>query len=210
MTDNSDKSNSEKQQSQEAVRANKVAASLNSHIPERHRSWHWNRVLIVCSIFIFAAGLAFSIASYRHNSIKAADSFLALAADAASEGDSEAQVRWLNRYSMMNPDKHEIIIEAGLVADAAVESAKFSERFSKMNAARKQLSNSIGRLDAQEHATAIEDLRKRLIERLLQLGSFWLNEAETQVLLLNPNPNDPYAAKPVSYTHLTLPTILRV
>jgi|GEM_PF-2505283 len=195
MTDNSDKTIAENKLTEETVRANKIAASLNSHIPERHRTWHWNWVLIGCSSFLIVVGLAFSFVSYKHNSKVAADSFLTLATEAANRGDSDIQISWLNRYSMMNPDNQEVIIEAALVADAAVDTASYSERYATMNAARKQISNSIGRLDVQEHATAIEDLRKRLIERLIQLGSFWLSEAENQILLLKPDPNDAYAAK---------------
>ncbi len=95
----------------------------------------------------------------------------------------------------MHPADQEVIIEAGRVADAAVDTASYSERYAKINSARKQLSSSIGRLDPQVHATAIEDLRKRLVERLLQLGSFWLPEAEKQILLLKPDPNDAFASK---------------
>ena len=195
MTENADKPDTEKPLSHETVKANQIAASLNSHIPERHRTWHWNWVLIGCSSFLVITLIAFSIVSYQHNSKQAADSFLTLATEAANRGESDVQISWLNRYSLMNPDNQEVIIEAALVADAAVDAADYNERYAKMNAARKQISNSIGRLDAQEHATAIEDLRRRLIERLLQLGSFWLPEAESQILLLKPNPNDAYAAK---------------
>ena len=195
MTDKSDTPEADNRFSQQTVKANKIAASLNSHIPERHRTWHWNWLLIGCSSFLLVTVVAFSFVSYRHHSKRAAESFLTLATEAAKRGEPDVQVSWLNRYSLMNPDNQEVIIEAALVADAAVSTAAYNERYNKINQARKQLSNSIGRLDSQEHATAVTDLRKRLIEKLLLLGSFWLPEAEDQILLLKPNPNDAYASK---------------
>ncbi|MDB4678775.1 hypothetical protein OAE79_00425 [Rhodopirellula sp.] len=195
MSDSPEKTDSSEVSTQQTLAANQVAASLNSHIPERHRNWHWNWMLIGCTALITVAGLVFSSVSYLHHSNQAAKSFLTLASEAADRGEIDTQINWRNRYSLMNPDNHEIIIETAIIADNAVEKAARGDRFAAIRTAQKQLSNSIARLDSQKYGSAIDDLRKRLVERLLQLGGFRLKEAESQILKMRANPNDAFVAK---------------
>jgi hypothetical protein len=163
---------------------------------QRRLSWQWNYRLLLWSLGVGIVGFAIATVSYWHHSRTAGSSFMALADKAAAEKDYTGQVKWLSRYSLLNPGDRSALATAAIAADEAADAADPSTRYVAVDNARRQLASSIARLgDDDESAETIADLRSRLIERLLQLGEQWLIEAERQTVAFNADPGDAKAAR---------------
>ncbi|EMI22954.1 hypothetical protein RMSM_00113, partial [Rhodopirellula maiorica SM1] len=169
---------------------------LAEKIQQRRFHWHWNRRLGAISIAVAVVVLLITGISYLYHSSQAASTFLNRADAAAEAKDFSAQVKWLNRYSLLAPDDHEAIVRMAIAADEGADVAKPELRGRAIDQARKQLSTSIARLGiTDDDDPTVRDLRGRLIKRLLQLGGPWYREAERQVILLQAPNGDAEATR---------------
>ncbi|WP_148080471.1 tetratricopeptide repeat protein [Roseimaritima ulvae] len=183
-----------------AAAAKPSARSTGSATSEQIRQtrrlrWEWNGRLVVVTIVVTLILSLLATGSYLYNSRRTASTFLQRAEQAADAENYSEQAKWLRRYSLLKPDDLDAIVNAAIAADEAADRTALPQRSAAINNARKQLSNAIGRLSAEEDHARETDLRIRLIERLLQLGSYWCREAERQVVLLDAEPDDPRATK---------------
>lgn len=164
-------------------------AAREAKLQQRRQSWEWNVPLLV-KVSLAAGLLSAAIAgSYFYNSSSTASTLRSRAKAAESEQDYQAQAKWLRRYSLMRPGDTEIAYEMAIAADRAVSKVSPEKSGIQVNAARRALSNAIGLLGDQS-AEQSEDLRRRLIRRLLQLGGPWNLEAERQVIQLGASRGD--------------------
>lgn len=149
----------------------------------------WSSLGVIAALFILSG------ISYFAFSSRTASTFLERANAAEREGDFAGQVKWLERYSMLKPNDHERIVSLALAADSGADLAESAERYGAISEARKQLSNAIARLGKADaiDEDAIDDLRRRLIPRLLQMNGNWNFEAEHQVQVLDAPVDDPEA-----------------
>lgn len=165
-------------------------------LSERRKRWEWNIRLGVVSVGAAFVLLIGGTLSYLHHSSTAADTFRSRAEEALQANNYKAQMKWLHRCAMLEPNNIDLVFKIGVAADEVVNQVDRSKRDQAVNIARKELSLSIARLgqfDGVEEKIA--DLRTRLIERLLELGGSWFREAEEQVILANADPRDPQATK---------------
>ncbi|WP_197231905.1 tetratricopeptide repeat protein [Novipirellula artificiosorum] len=163
-------------------------------IQQRRFHWCWNRRLLFISAVIIVITVAGSVASYLYHSSQTAETYRARAAVAAADNDYALQAKWLQRYSLVRPDDEQAIFEMALAADHAADAAPIDQRYQTTEQARKLLSSSIALLK-RDDAEKQNDLRRRLIKRLLSLGNAWLAEAERQVIQLGADANDADANK---------------
>lgn len=169
--------------------------SIQKKMQERRTRWEWNSRLALGTGVGLTIFFALAIGSYFFNSAKTADTFLERARLAKDEGRFDEQAKWLSRYSLMDPAKENVVIEMAIAADNAADAAGVGGSKFTDDDARKYLGDAIARL-SDESKEEREELRKRLINRLLKLGGPWLVEAIRQVNVLSPeNPNDPEALR---------------
>ncbi len=169
---------------------------LARKLQERRLRWEWNSKLLLASGVVGLVCLPLSYASYRYHSLTAAQTFKQRALDAEQQRDYGNQVKWLSRYSMLEPDDADAIYSIALASELRVDHAAGADLHSVLDASRRELSRAIARLgDLEADSERITELRNKLIERLLQLGGNWFREAERQVALLESDPDDPHALK---------------
>ncbi len=168
--------------------------ALVQKMRQRRQRWEWNGRLALVTVAVGLVVLVLSAISYRYNSAAAATTYRSRAESARSDGNFAEQAKWLQRYSLMEPDDLDVVVELAIAADSAVDVAPRERRLATIDAARQYLSGSIARLGSS-NPEATADLRRRLIGRLLQLRGSWLREAERQVIILQADPSDPEATK---------------
>ncbi len=156
----------------------------------RRVHWQWNRKLAWISLCVCVAVGVAATASYYYHSTTTSHTFRMRAEAAASANDYAAHEKWLHRYSLLEPNDLDAVVDAALAADQAADRAPPERVAAAVNHARRQLSRAMGRLGAQSHERTNE-LRVRLIERLLQLGGPWFRDAEYEVISLQLPANDP-------------------
>lgn len=149
--------------------------------------WTWNVPLLIGSLlFISLAAVVFT-GLLLWQSSRLGGQFLQLAEVAQLADDSSEELRWLRRYLALRPADTTIQVRlARKLDDVADESGEIDK-------ARYQLTRAIANLTDSDDQTTLVELRRRLIERLVQLGGGWLIEAERQINLLNPPADDPWA-----------------
>jgi len=153
--------------------------------------WKWNRSLAIRSSIVVSIFSILSFISYKYHSTKTAAIFLQRSQAASEANNFAEQTKWLTRYSLLVPDDIDTVVKLAIVADAAADQGKRSTRGSAVDQARKQLSTALARAsDAGVDRKVVDDLRKRLVKRLLQLGGPWYREAERQILILQPARED--------------------
>ncbi|TWU44321.1 Tetratricopeptide repeat protein [Novipirellula aureliae] len=166
--------------------------SYQAKIETRQYEWRVNRPLLWTSI-VLSAILVFSAGwSYWYHSRQAAQVYKTRAEAASDAGNFEGYSKWVQRYLLMQPNDKEAVYELAIAADDAVDDAAHpggSEHYKATDLARKHLSSAIGQLREYDVAK-VHDLRRRLIERLLDLGGTWYREAERQIIILDADPED--------------------
>lgn len=167
-----------------------INPKMAQKLRERRTRWEWNGRLLLVSVGVSVALLAVSTASYLYHSSKTETTFMSRADLAASEKDFAEEARWLRRYSLLRPGSTDVIVRMAVAADTAADVALVRGGVSEVYKARKQLGESIALLGT-EHPEKVTDLRKRLIKRLLQLGTY--GEAERNVIALKASEQDPKA-----------------
>ncbi|TWU55694.1 tetratricopeptide repeat protein [Rubripirellula reticaptiva] len=172
-------------------------AAREAKLEQRRFTWRVNSRLLIASLAVVAVGAVLAAISYFYFSASTANTFLQLAETAESEKDFSAQAKWLQRYSLVNPEDHDAIYKMALAADrdaalAISDQLDLQELGGRIDASRRSLSLAIGPVGAKDR-DKVADLRRRLIRRLLQLGGRWNREAEQQIVLLDAAQNDPQA-----------------
>lgn len=165
----------------------------------RKTRWEFNLSLFVTSmiaalvIALIAGGL------YWRQSSQLVSSLSAQVDQAGEAQDWEKQIKWLRRQQMLQQGDVDAAIQLGLAADKAAGSAT-SQDIGKVDRARRFLRDALTAIhnvpdDAEESQQVAqgteEDLRRRLIKRLLQYGGLYANQIEAQVLASNANAHDP-------------------
>ncbi len=150
----------------------------------RRQQWQFNFPLLIKSSVIVAVVIAAAAGSYVYHSSKTAVVFAARAEDARQRGDHLDESQWLRRYLLLSPDDTEAIVRTGMAADEAVADAPSQGRGDAINQARRSLSNALATM-GDGSLEESQQLRRRLIRRLIQLGGSWMAEAERQVILLD-------------------------
>ncbi|XZE54258.1 hypothetical protein SH139x_000214 [Planctomycetaceae bacterium SH139] len=161
-------------------------------LEKRQIEWQWNRPLLLSTLaFVLFVALG-SFVSYRYHTGEISRTYFARAQAAAEAGDLAEQAKWLQRYLLIEPGDLDAVVTVAIAADEAAEAAVPAQRFEAIERARRLLSSSIARLNPQDRDQSNE-LRRRLIKRLLQLGGAWYREAERQVVSLAAETTEPQA-----------------
>ena len=159
----------------------------------------WNVRLLVFSlvVVVVVGGCLFGLYSWQAGRLSGG--FKQRAEMAEREGQLKQQALWLERYLRLEPNDVEAFVKLGIVSDETVKSA------SDWDQARARLMGAISKTgaDSQWQEQRL-DLRKRLIRRLLEAGSFWASEVKRQVVQLDAPPNDPQALKWLAQAALAL------
>ena len=161
---------------------------------KRRIAWRWNIRLLLVSLPLMFLILAACFVSYRYHSSIIGGTFLSRAKVAEAEGDFEEQLKWLSRYSMLEPDDVEGVVNVALTANQLADDAEFENRSRATQLARKRIGDAIGRLGS-ENSDEKSQLRKLLINRLLQSGAYRYREAEENIVKLAPPDHDRQATK---------------
>ncbi|TWU54478.1 Tetratricopeptide repeat protein [Rubripirellula tenax] len=185
-----------------AIKSNNEAteqynAAREAKLEQRRYTWKIDARLLIVSLVVFAVVGIAATCSYFYFSASTAQTFLKLADAAEQEKDFAAQAKWLQRYSLTNPDDAEAPYRMAVAADrgatlAIMRHESRDEVGQRIDASRRALSLGIGPVSRNDRDNTA-DLRRRLIRRLLQLGGQWNREVEQQVIMLNPPEDDTQA-----------------
>ena len=129
-------------------------------------------------------------ASYFYQSSRSAEAFMRRADAAAEDGDAAEESKWLRRYVLLRPDDLDAVYRQAIAVDDAADQATGPGRGRAINTARQQLGSAIFRI-AKFDEEREEELRRRLVNRLVESGDARGTEAETQILALDPPADDP-------------------
>ncbi len=146
--------------------------------------WAWNIPLLLVTLAVFGIGAPILVGLYYWQSARIGGQLLQLADRAAADDNPQEEVQWLRRYLSLQPTDVDVQVRVALTFDKNVEQG------SQVDASRRHLARALTAVDGSNDAVETE-LRRRLIERMLQLGGGWLIEAERQIIKLNPTPEDP-------------------
>lgn len=179
------------------INSSNLEPGLKSHaskVFERRYRWEWNRKLISLTLVGFAILGAVFTGSYFYHSAKTASTFLSRSELANQDGRYDKQALWLARYSLMRPNDTQAIYNTAMASDKWADAASPGNRSRALDKARERLGAALGRL-GNDNAELSDQIRVRLIQRLLDLGGAWLREAERQIASLGRPENDPEANK---------------
>ncbi|WP_164101194.1 tetratricopeptide repeat protein [Candidatus Laterigemmans baculatus] len=149
--------------------------------------WAWNLPLLFASFAGLVMGALLLVVLYQWQSARVGDQFLQLAEAARSEKKPREAAQWLNRYLSLRPEDADVRVQLAWTFDSLASEPADIEQ------ARRHLIRAIAALESEDEREEKDALRRRLIDRLLELGGGWLVEAERQISLLNPPPGDPAA-----------------
>ena len=161
---------------------------------KRRIAWRWNKRLLIVSIPIMLLFLGGGLASYRYHSSIIGGTFLSRAKVAEAEQNYVEQLKWLDRYSMLEPEDVDSVVNVALAANKMADFAQFEDRYRATQIARKHIGDAIGRLGTKGSDEKAE-LRKLLINRLLQSGSYRYRKAEQNIVSLSAPDHDPDATR---------------
>ncbi len=168
---------------------------------DRRVSWEWNTALLLKTLVVVVIGGGLLSIVYVWQSNRLSQGLLKQAETAAAAGDSQAELKWLNRYVQLVPNDVPSLIKLALLENDSATTA--AER----DNARRRLSLALAACGEDSlYAEKREELREKLIDRLLQLGRIGAIEAENQVLKLDAPPRDPQASKWLAQTLLAQQT----
>jgi hypothetical protein len=149
--------------------------------------WTWNLPLLIGSLLFVSLTSVVFTGLFVWQSSRLGGQFLQLAEVAQLADDSSEELRWLRRYLALWPADAQIQVRLARKLDDV------ADQTGEIDKARYQLTRAIANLTDSDDQTTLLELRRRLIERLVQLGGGWLIEAERQINLLNPPADDPWA-----------------
>ncbi len=156
--------------------------------PDRRVTWEWNIKLLTIAVVSTVVISLIGGLSYWLQSERIAANMLTKAKEAKETGDYKEHAKWLKRYVALVPSNTEALYDFAISLDDQVNDGPSLLR------ARQYLSSAIGTLgNSVEDNKKRDELRRRLIQRLVILGGTWASEAERQIILLDPEPNDPEA-----------------
>lgn len=147
--------------------------------------WHWNLRLLFSSIAIFAVFVTGLIVASQYRTSKVVSQLYRLASDAHDSGDIEQEIRWLSQLVAIRPDARNARARLAFAMSENATSYEIQE------SARIAITQAISTLHPVEDKSTIAQLRRKLIELLLDRGPSWANEVERQVSYLNAPPGDP-------------------
>lgn len=150
--------------------------------------WAWNVPLLIGSLAVIGIGLPILGGLYFWQSSRIGSQLLELADRAATENNPREEMQWLQRYLSLRPDDGEALVRFAFLADGMAQSR------AEVDQARRSLTRALTAVEASDaEPSTAEALRRRLIERMVELGGNWLVEAERQIIALNPPAEDPQA-----------------
>jgi tetratricopeptide (TPR) repeat protein len=158
--------------------------------PDRRVAWEWNIPLLI-KTGVGATLLVLSLgAAYSYQSLRISNGILDKIADAEQSGATEDQIKWLKRYIALVPRDKDRLIELAKITDDQVSTQ------SDIEEARKRLSAALTACDETPgYEEQSQELRKRLIPRMLQFGSRWATEVEKQIFRLKSPEGDAETTK---------------
>ncbi len=156
---------------------------------DRRVSWEWNIPLLVKTLVIFVVAASAVFGIYFWQSKRLSNSLLTKSQEAAASGDSKTQLKWLSRYIQLAPNDIPALIQLALLEDSLVSTS------GELDSARRRLTLALASCEDSFYDSEREELRAKLIGRLLQMGRLWAAEAENQVLELKATPRDPQVSK---------------
>ncbi len=158
---------------------------------QRSVRWEINLPLLIVSVFAFVLVALIAGGLYWTQSSQLASSVMAKAVAAEQQQDWEEQIRWLGRYRLLYPDDPDGIVSLAIATDEAVELPP-ANRSDRVERARKNLRDALAALvQSETNPEQKDDLRRRLIGRLLQFGVRYADQAERQIIELNAADDDP-------------------
>jgi|GEM_PF-3323528 len=160
-----------------------AAASAARQAPTR---WAWNVPLLLITLAVIGVGAPLLAGLYYWQSSRIGSQLLHLADRAATDGKPQEEVQWLRRYLALQPDDVETQVRMALTFDENVQ------HWPQVDQSRRHLARALAVVEERDNALET-DLRRRLTDRMLQLGGGWLIEAERQILRRHPAPEDPEA-----------------
>ncbi|MCY2973256.1 MAG: hypothetical protein NTW52_01170, partial [Planctomycetota bacterium] len=161
---------------------------INNSAPGRNPTlvqWHWNLPLLFSSIGVFLLlTIGLTVAS-RYRTSQVVSQLSQLASQAHHAGDFDREIRWLSQLLAIEPKRKHALVR---LAFATSENASTIE---KSEIARRSIVEAIAALDPIKDESVISELRRELIQRLLEMGVNWANEVERQIVILNAPVGDP-------------------
>lgn len=177
-----------------------AAAVPSSPASKRHRRirWRWNwKLLIGCLVGLAVVGVSGAVA-YFAQSGRTSAAIRARAEESKQSGNVAEYTKWMRQLLALNPQDSQTLYEYSIAVDEQ------AELDGAPDTARRQLLTALGTLsDNAEFATQAQDLRRRAIRRLSQLGPSWVNQLEQEIFKLQPPPDDPPTIKALSSALLT-------
>ncbi|PAY16622.1 hypothetical protein CKO51_25965 [Rhodopirellula sp. SM50] len=172
-----------------------ISESHAGKLNDRRYRWVMDWRLVGYTALGVVALVLSTVASYAYHSSKAASTFLSRADQAAADNKPAEEVRWLSSYLLLHPDDREKILRAAIAADSAADSATRENLAQRVTTARKRLGTAIAYLGTADDLDDVNsqtrrDLRKRLINRLIQSGGYFFKDVERHVRLLDADRND--------------------
>lgn len=162
--------------------------------------WVWNLPLAISSFVFLALAISVCTGLYHWQSSRVGSQLLQLADAAAIQEEPKEEIRWLARYLQLRPN------DASAQVRFAINLDEQAQQWADIDRARRNLSRGIAALSDgvsdNEASETRNDLRKRLIARLVQLGGGWNLAAQRQILALNPPPADPWSLKMLAHAML--------
>ncbi len=153
--------------------------------------WQWNLPLLVRSLCAAAAMVALAIAVYFWQSSSMASELLTQAKNSADRGEGKEQVKWLSRYVRMVPNDVQRQADLAFAVDEQEVGPDQNVEFACSRLAVAIVASGVD----PEFEDLRKSLKRKLIPRLLQFGVSRAQEAETNILSLDADPNDANATK---------------
>jgi tetratricopeptide (TPR) repeat protein len=153
---------------------------------KRSVRWELNKRLLIASLVALALLLLIGVGLYRAQSQRLAESIIQKADQARAASDWEAEIRWLQRSALLQPDDTQISVRLALASDAAVELPP-ANRLDRVDRARTNLRNALARELSPKQEL---DLRRKLVLRLGQYAGRYADQVQNEIVLLNPPEDD--------------------
>ena len=143
--------------------------------------WTWNLPLLFTLVAIVVVGGPLFVGLYVWQSSRIGGQLLTLAENA---DEPREQIKWLSRYLKLRPEDTEVQVRLAVDFDGIATGP------AEIDQSRRYLTQALAAVSDTDDQQTADDLQRRLIERLVQLGSGWMLEAERQIIDLDPPPGD--------------------
>ncbi len=166
------------------------ANTRNSNSKHRIR-WEWDTSLLMKSVAAIGVLSVIAAAMYFWQSSSMASELLSQANNCEQRGDNKEKIKWLSRYVRLVPKDVQQLASLAFAVDAEEVMSRQNVEFVRGRLAEALIACA----NSDEHKDLSNRLRRKLIPRLLQLGSEKAPEAEKHILLLEADESDALATK---------------